>query len=413
MGSGAMTKLSKIIAIAALLLPGIASAQFYNIFGPVTGLMVGNVNSPQTTLATSANVTATWVGTNCATGAVLELNGNCIPAVVLADSLADLSYAFGPGALVGANLSTALKGYVVAFGEDAVGGAGAGYNPGAVNAEITAIGWRTGSSLTTGTFDTYIGTGVGRSETTGTNNTGVGVDTQGLSVGDTSCVGVGVGAEKTGTCSTSVALGNSVLIGQASSAYSANVGVGSNVLSSASLTTASNETAIGANALANEQNGNYNLAAGTNAGQACTTCQHMVILAPTSSAAVCGTGSNDIIIGYLQDCLAAGTSGEIDIGGLLFYNMASVSAPAVTACGTTPAIDTHANNRSGTVTVGTGAAASCTITFAGGGYTTWNHCRVTSQASIAAFAYSYTLTVITVTATSLLTDKIDYDCDGF
>lgn len=94
-------------------------------------------------------------------------------------------------------------------------------------------------------------------------------------------------------------------------------------------------------------------------------------------------------------------------------NMAFVgSAPVVSACGTSPSIDGKATNNSGTVTVGTIAAASCTVTFANSGYTTWNHCRVTAQTPLANFAYSYTKTVLTVTATSLLNEVFDYNCDG-
>lgn len=87
------------------------------------------------------------------------------------------------------------------------------------------------------------------------------------------------------------------------------------------------------------------------------------------------------------------------------------TSPVVSACGTGPAIDGHATDSAGTVTVGTVAAASCTVTFAAA-FSTWNHCRVTSQSTIASFAYSYTLAAITVTGTSLVGDKFDYDCDG-
>lgn len=90
---------------------------------------------------------------------------------------------------------------------------------------------------------------------------------------------------------------------------------------------------------------------------------------------------------------------------------ANGSAPVVSACGTGPSIDAHATDFSGTVTVGTVAAASCTITF-NATFATWNHCRVTAQSTLAAFAYSYTLSAITVTGTSLVSAKIDYQCDG-
>jgi hypothetical protein len=82
------------------------------------------------------------------------------------------------------------------------------------------------------------------------------------------------------------------------------------------------------------------------------------------------------------------------------------------ACGTAPALDAKATNFSGTATVGTGTATSCTITFASGGFTTYDHCTVAAQVPLATFAYSYTKTTITFAATSLLTEIVDYRCDG-
>jgi hypothetical protein len=88
------------------------------------------------------------------------------------------------------------------------------------------------------------------------------------------------------------------------------------------------------------------------------------------------------------------------------------AAPTVSACGGgTPAADAHATSSSGTISVGTGAVSSCTVTFASA-YGSFNHCSVTPHQSIAAFAYSYTLSAITVTATSLTSDLFDYRCDG-
>jgi hypothetical protein len=90
----------------------------------------------------------------------------------------------------------------------------------------------------------------------------------------------------------------------------------------------------------------------------------------------------------------------------------SGTAPTVSACGTTPSIDANATNYSGRVTVGTVAAASCTVTFASSGFVSFNHCRVTPETALATFGYTYSLTVLTVTATSLLTEVFDYECDG-
>ena len=88
------------------------------------------------------------------------------------------------------------------------------------------------------------------------------------------------------------------------------------------------------------------------------------------------------------------------------------SAPTVSSCGISPSIDAHATDASGTVTIGSGTVASCTITF-NVAYTTWNHCIVSPHtASLVAFGYSFTTSAITVTATSLTSAVIDYRCDG-
>jgi hypothetical protein len=155
-------------------------------------------------------------------------------------------------------------------------------------------------------------------------------------------------------------------------------------------------------------------------------------VAPTN----CTSGTGDIILGTSNavDCLVSGGSNEINIqnvwtatgtnvpstsittiaGKALVANTLGFTgaAPAVSACGTSPSIDGNASNNSGTVTVGTVAAASCTVTFAASGYTTWNHCRVTAQSATAAFGYTYTKTALTVTATSLIGEVFDYSCDG-
>lgn len=109
------------------------------------------------------------------------------------------------------------------------------------------------------------------------------------------------------------------------------------------------------------------------------------------------------------DIIVTPASGVISTSGRLAF---TGSSPVVSGCGTSPAIDSHATNNSGTVTVGTVAAASCTVTFANSGFTTWNHCNVTPQTALATFGYSYTKTVLTVTATSLLNEVFDYRCDG-
>lgn len=108
----------------------------------------------------------------------------------------------------------------------------------------------------------------------------------------------------------------------------------------------------------------------------------------------------------------SGTAKNYLAGPLQVKSLSYISAaPTISSCGTSPSVDANSSNNSGTVTVGTVAAASCTITFATA-FTTFNHCRVTSQGVVTSLAYSYTLSAITVTGTSLVGDVLDYACDG-
>ena len=176
-----------------------------------------------------------------------------------------------------------------------------------------------------------------------------------------------------------------------------------------------NNTAVGANTL-NAATSSNNVAIGFDTLKVLTSGANNTAIGYQVGSTTLTTGSNNILIGTSNSVTtdAAGSSNEINIGNILFYNKNSTAAPAVSACGTTPSIDSKANNKSGTVTVGSGVVASCTVTLAGTGYSTWNHCRVTPQtASLAAFGYSYTKTVLTITATSLTSAKFDYDCDGY
>lgn len=115
-------------------------------------------------------------------------------------------------------------------------------------------------------------------------------------------------------------------------------------------------------------------------------------------------------IGYTSDQ----SRGVLELNGAVYISGINIKAsnPTVSSCGTSPSIDSNSSNYAGTVTVGSVSATSCTITFASA-FTTYNHCVITSQQSVAAFAYSYTLSDITVTATSMVSDKIDYHCEGY
>lgn len=113
------------------------------------------------------------------------------------------------------------------------------------------------------------------------------------------------------------------------------------------------------------------------------------------------------VTGAITASTTIAATGAISSKGISY----TTSLPTISACGTSPSVDSRASNNAGTVTVGTIAASSCTITFATA-FSTFNHCRVTSQSTIASMAYSYTLSAITVAGTSLIGDLIDYECDG-
>jgi hypothetical protein len=100
------------------------------------------------------------------------------------------------------------------------------------------------------------------------------------------------------------------------------------------------------------------------------------------------------------------------VDNLGHQSFTSASNPSLSACGTSPSIDSAATDMSGTVTAGSGALASCTVTFIHP-YGTDNHCIVSPHTlTLTGAAYSYTLSAITVTATSLTSAVFDYRCDG-
>jgi len=262
--------------------------------------------------------------------------------------------------------------YATAVGVGALGGV-------LTSAAISnsAFGYHALVAVTSGSGNTGVGTNAGAAMVSGSNNTFVGSGAGGAGV----------------TANNNSAVGTNALRADISGAQ---------------------EVAMGVSALL-AATGVSNTALGYAAGAVVTSGTSNTLIGNQVASTVLVSGANNIEIGTSAATTtpAAASSNEVNIGGLLFWNTVSLAAPAVTACGTSPAIDAHANNRSGTVTVGTVSAVSCTVTFAGGGYTTWNHCRVTSQTTLAAFAYSYTKTVLTVTGTSLVGDLFDYDCDGY
>lgn len=84
------------------------------------------------------------------------------------------------------------------------------------------------------------------------------------------------------------------------------------------------------------------------------------------------------------------------------------TAPALTSCGTTPAI--VGTDVAGTVTMGTGTPTGCVITFATA-YATAPHCIVAWVATpLASQSYATSATAITLTQTATSSNVVKYAC---
>lgn len=269
-----------------------------------------------------------------------------------------------------------------------------------------AIGNNAAAAAQGATDVTMIGNVAGQSATT---NYLTGFGSQALSLCTTCTTSTAVGYRA--LASTLTGIDNTAIGHQALSAATASESTAVGYQAANALTSGGYVTAIGTKALA-AVTGSFNTAVGYNTGPSLVAGTSNVFLG-YQAGTTCASGSSNIIIGVNSACKAAANSNMINIGGLIYYNVNSAAAPAVTSCGTSPSIDANANNKSGTVTIGTGSPASCTVTFAGTGYSSWNHCRVTAQTGgLVNFGYGYTLTVLTITSTAL-SGKVDYDCDGY
>lgn len=86
---------------------------------------------------------------------------------------------------------------------------------------------------------------------------------------------------------------------------------------------------------------------------------------------------------------------------------AAGSAPALSSCGTTPAI--VGSDLAGTVTMGTASPTGCVITF-NAAYAAAPHCVVTWQANLASMQYTVSTTAITLTQTATSSNLVNYIC---
>lgn len=358
-------------------------------------------------------VTATWDLLAVSTGASSSLVTNAAVNAALTPSADANSLGLGTSALTQGGITGTDN---TAIGQGAVLGA---ITSGEDN---TAAGFQAGKGLTTGSDDTLVGNTAGVALTTGAQNVAIGSGALATATTQTDLVAVGYFAANVTTGNDNTALGYKALTSNTTATRS--TAVGSFALASINVSGnntavgyqalgngagAANSTAVGTSALAGAA-GTTNTAVGYFSGNVVTSGGSNILIGASDNIT---TGSNNILIGNSLTKASAASSNQINVGDLFFLNNASLATPALSACGTgSPTVDTHGNNRSGTITMGGGALASCTMTFAGSGYAVWNHCRVSPHATLATFAYSYTLTTMTITATSETAAVVDYSCDG-
>lgn len=313
------------------------------------------------------------------------------------DSTSGGSIAIGSSALVGQTTSAAYNN--VAIGYQAMQGT-------ETTAAIknVAIGFGAGKAITSGNQNVFIGYNAGVAVTNGNTSVVIGAAAAPALIAPASLVIINGNVAGNSTT-------NAVGVGALTKPGQYDTAIGYNALASTSTDGKAN-TAVGSLAAASVTGaGANNVCVGYGScftGTALTTGTGNVMIGRDAQGTTAAS-TNRIAIGSTA---ISPNDNTISIGNIAYWNNKSTAAPAVSSCGTSPSIDAKANNKSGTVTVGTVAAATCTVTFAGTGYAAWNHCRVTSQSTIASFAYTYTLTTITVTGTSLVGDLFDYDCDG-
>lgn len=108
---------------------------------------------------------------------------------------------------------------------------------------------------------------------------------------------------------------------------------------------------------------------------------------------------------------------SINNGGAIGTRINVSGLPSVSACGAgSPAVTAGSTPFSGSVTVGTGAPATCTITFNGTAYATVPHCygevETTTAANARATGYSATTTVLTIVPATPWADSsvVNWSC---
>jgi len=130
-----------------------------------------------------------------------------------------------------------------------------------------------------------------------------------------------------------------------------------------------------------------------------------------------GTTTNSLVVSGLTTTQGTMTFGNDDADTATFAGKISATGtdPALSSCGTSPTI--LGSDHAGTVTVGTGTATSCTLTFASAYSTNAPACILTSEANNADPLYfsaksTSAFTITTAASTNLAGQKFNYICTG-
>lgn len=116
-------------------------------------------------------------------------------------------------------------------------------------------------------------------------------------------------------------------------------------------------------------------------------------------------GNISVLAGTVS--LVDGASGNLVVGN---HVRAGGAAPALSSCGTTPAIS--GSDFAGEVTMGTGAPTGCVITF-NVEYSSTPYCTVSWQATpLASQSYAISTSAITLTQTATSSNKVNYVCSA-
>lgn len=130
--------------------------------------------------------------------------------------------------------------------------------------------------------------------------------------------------------------------------------------------------------------------------------------ATTPSTVAATTGAFSSTLGVTGAATFSSTTAHTGLATFSGHIAGGGTAPALTACGTSPSIS--GTDLAGTVTMGTGTPTGCVITF-NVTYGTAPHCAVTWRATpLASQSYTISATAITLTQTATDSNLVDYVC---